>query len=243
MPGISVNASGEMLLGFSGSDANNYVGSWITGRVPSDPPGETGIPVMYFAGQAPYTQISSSGVNRWGDYSLTSVDPSNDDTFWSIQEYARVNNVWATRVARAEFGCAHNNYCTGKFTSHFCGPTMTAAGQASMTFPAGFTVSCIQMDQNVTGLIFFGLSGSASTPFQGGTLCVAPPTTRLPGKNTLGGGACAGSLTYTLSDFLATPAGPSIVVGSQIHCQGWARDTGDPFGTSLSDGLFFEVCP
>ncbi len=243
MPGISVNASGEMLLGFSGSDVNNYVGSWITGRVPSDPAGETGVPVLYFAGQGPYTQISSSGVNRWGDYSLTSVDPSNDDTFWSIQEYARNTNVWATRIARGEFGCAHNNYCTGKITSHFCGPTMTAAGQASLTFPAGFSVSCTQMDQNVTGLVFFGLSGSSSTPFQGGTLCVAPPTTRLPGKNTLGGFSCAGSLNYTLSDFLATPAGPSIVVGSQIHCQGWARDTGDPFGTSLSDGLFFEVCP
>jgi hypothetical protein len=244
MPGISVNAAGEMLLGFSGSDANHFASAYMTGRVPSDPPGETGAPVLYFAGLAPYTQISSSGSNRWGDYSLTSVDPVNDDTFWTIQEYARSNNTWGTRIARGEFGCAApGNYCTGKITSNFCGPTMSAAGQASLSLPAFFSVSCTQMDPNVTGLIFFGTSGPASTPFQGAFLCVNPPTTRLPGKSTAGAGACAGSLTYTLSDFLATPAGPSIVVGSQVHCQAWARDTADPFGTSLSDGLRFDVCP
>lgn len=243
MPGIAVNGAGEMLVGFSGSDANNYVGSWFTGRLPSDAPGETGVPVLYFAGQGPYTQISASGVNRWGDYSLTSVDPANDDTFWTIQEYARSNNSWATRIGRAEFGCAVSSYCTGKITSHFCAPSMSGSGQPSLALPSFFVVSATVMDQNVPGLIFFGLNGAASTPFQGGTLCVSPPTTRLPGKNSGGAGACTGSLSYTLSDFLATSQGPSIVPGAQVHCQAWARDTGDPFGTSLSDGLFFDVCP
>ena len=28
--------------------------------------------------------------NRWGDYSATQVDPSDDLTLWTIQEYARI---------------------------------------------------------------------------------------------------------------------------------------------------------
>jgi PKD repeat protein len=40
------------------------------------------------AGESAYTKTFGSGRNRWGDYSLSAVDPANDTDLWTIQEYA-----------------------------------------------------------------------------------------------------------------------------------------------------------
>jgi hypothetical protein len=45
---------------------------------------------------------SQSGIDRWGDYSCLSVDPSDDTTFWFTTEYNR--NGWRTRIASFDFG-------------------------------------------------------------------------------------------------------------------------------------------
>src|SRR5262249_11455428 len=41
------------------------------------------------AGEDTYRKTFGGGRNRWGDYSATCVDPSDDQTLWTIQEYAR----------------------------------------------------------------------------------------------------------------------------------------------------------
>lgn len=33
---------------------------------------------------------ADEGSNRWGDFSATVVDPADDVTFWTIQEYAAI---------------------------------------------------------------------------------------------------------------------------------------------------------
>jgi hypothetical protein len=53
------------------------------------------------AGEGSY-YISSSGLNRWGDYSATCVDPVNDLTLWTIQEYAHAGNLWGTWWGRVD---------------------------------------------------------------------------------------------------------------------------------------------
>jgi hypothetical protein len=40
LPGISANAHGDMIIGFSGSDATLYPGAYVTGRKASDGPGK-----------------------------------------------------------------------------------------------------------------------------------------------------------------------------------------------------------
>ena len=37
---------------------------------------------------------------RWGDYSFTSVDPNDDMTMWTIQEYVNGTNTYGVRVAK-----------------------------------------------------------------------------------------------------------------------------------------------
>ena len=48
---------------------------------------------MLKAGEAPYFKILGAGTqNRWGDFSATVVDPSDDTTFWTLQEYAQTSD-------------------------------------------------------------------------------------------------------------------------------------------------------
>lgn len=243
MPGLAVNANDEMLIGFSGSSPSDFVGAYLTGRLASDPPNETGPPLEYKDGEAPYTQISSSGTNRWGDYSLSSVDPVDDLGFWTIQEYARLGNTWVTRIANADFGCQVDTYCTAKLSSNFCTPTISTSGQPSLAQAATFVISTSSMETATSAISFFGVNGPAAAPFQGGFLCVANPIFRLPGKNTGGSGTCAGSIAYTLADILFNAGGSQVVPGATVNLQSWGRDLGDAFGSSLSGGVQFGVCP
>ena len=137
------------------------------------------------------------------------------------------------------------NYCVPKVTSSLCVPSIQhAGGIASLAAPAGFQVTTSQLEPNQTGIDIVGTTGQAAVPFQGGTLCIDSPVYRLPGKNTGGGGSCSGTLTYTLADMLALPNGATLLQpGVVVVIQSWARDLGDPFGSSLSDALEFNVCP
>jgi hypothetical protein len=140
---------------------------------------------------------------------------------------------------------APTKYCVPKISSNLCAPDIQhAGGIASLSAPAGFTVETHELHSGVSAIDFFGTTGQANLPFQGGTLCIGSPVHRLLGKNTGGAGSCGGSVSYTLADMLAHPAGgPLLAAGTVVTVQTWARDLGDAFGSSLSDGLEFNVCP
>ncbi|HKQ50140.1 MAG TPA: hypothetical protein VJZ71_18835 [Phycisphaerae bacterium] len=103
MPSIMVNSVGDMVLGFSGADATQYASAYYTGRRATDPTGQTAPPALLQAGVAPQNNIDQYGRNRWGDYSLCSLDPSDDTKLWTIQEYAAATDTWGTWVGRVSF--------------------------------------------------------------------------------------------------------------------------------------------
>ena len=103
-PHLTVNACGDVVIGLAASNASQYAGAYYAGRRADDTAGEMATPVQYRAGQAAYEVLDSYGRNRWGDYSATSLDPDNELTFWTIQEYAHATNTWGTHVARLGFG-------------------------------------------------------------------------------------------------------------------------------------------
>lgn len=102
-PGIMVNALGDVIVGFSGSHAGQFAASYYTGRVVSDAPGEMAPPVLWHPGSAPQNNIDGSGRNRWGDYSWSTLDPVDDMTLWTIQEYAHATNIWGTWIGKFTF--------------------------------------------------------------------------------------------------------------------------------------------
>ena len=71
----------------------NIVGGYYTARSGSRRDDATGLPSE--GRRAPYFKTLSGTENRWGDYSATVVDPTDDVTFWTFQEYAATpSNNW-----------------------------------------------------------------------------------------------------------------------------------------------------
>lgn len=103
-PGIAANANGDIVMGFTGSHANERPSAYVAGRLSTDPSGQMSAPMVYRAGAAAsYNLLDGFGRNRWGDYSVTTVDPADETTIWTIQEYVHANNTWGTQIAKLEF--------------------------------------------------------------------------------------------------------------------------------------------
>ena len=85
-PSIAVNQDNVAAIGFSGSSPTEYAGAYYT---VIRPPHVAAEPVSLLkAGEAPYYKTLGGPENRWGDFSATVVDPTDDLTFWTLQEYA-----------------------------------------------------------------------------------------------------------------------------------------------------------
>jgi len=104
MPSIMVNDNGDAVLGASGSSSAQYVGAYFCGRLAADTLGQMSTPTLMKAGVASQNNIDQFGRNRWGDYSLCSLDPDDEIKMWTIQEYAHATDIWGTWVGRLEFG-------------------------------------------------------------------------------------------------------------------------------------------
>jgi hypothetical protein len=85
---IAVNAAECVMVGFSGSDAATFAGAYYTFRAPTDPPNTMQAVGLLKAGVDTYRKFFGGTRNRWGDYSATCVDPVDDSTLWTLQEYA-----------------------------------------------------------------------------------------------------------------------------------------------------------
>jgi hypothetical protein len=90
-PSIAVNSANDALVGFSRSNTSRFVEGVYTGRLGTDPPG-TMRPIAVLKGGLDSYEKRFTGTRiRWGDYSASVVDPSDDVSFWTIQEYAELD--------------------------------------------------------------------------------------------------------------------------------------------------------
>jgi hypothetical protein len=98
-PSIAVNQYNDALIGYARFSASEYAGGFYSFRADTDPPGVLEAETAVKTGEAPYVKTGSGGgtSNRWGDYSNTSIDPVDNISFWTIQEYAAAPaSHWAT---------------------------------------------------------------------------------------------------------------------------------------------------
>jgi hypothetical protein len=87
-PSIAVNAAGDACIGFTRSDGSRFAEAVYTGRLGTDPANTMHSISVLKTGQGVYRKTFGASRVRWGDYSATVVDPADDQTFWTIQEYA-----------------------------------------------------------------------------------------------------------------------------------------------------------
>ncbi len=104
MGSAAMDKVGNVAVGYSVSGGNLYPGIRYAGR-------EAGGPSTTLGKLGPETTIingagsQTSRLNRWGDYTAISVDPSDDCTFWYTNEYLRSSGAfnWSTRIASFKF--------------------------------------------------------------------------------------------------------------------------------------------
>jgi hypothetical protein len=134
-------------------------------------------------------------------------------------------------------------YCTAKVNSAGCTPAIAFTGTPSATSGSGFQISASNILSNKFGLLFYGKSGPSASPFQGGTLCVAPPLVRTMVQNSGGSAPCGGSFSLDFNAYIASGADPALVSGQQVNAQYWSRDPGfaPPDNTNLTDAVEFTI--
>ncbi len=83
-----------------------------------------GSPFQLQAGASTYLR-SPGGENRWGDYSATTLDPSDPNSFWTIQEYASAMNEWSTKFTKITVTPGST---TGAIGANFTGSNFNQSG-------------------------------------------------------------------------------------------------------------------
>jgi hypothetical protein len=108
IPSVTVTGQGHAVLGFSMAGTPIGATPAFVGRLSGDTLGTmvgppTTAAVTFGTTTANYNPSSDPGGSsgrRWGDYSFTSVDPLDDMTVWTIQEYNQALNSYAVRVGK-----------------------------------------------------------------------------------------------------------------------------------------------
>ena len=97
IPSVAMSGQGHMVIGSSMAGTGRFVDSDVAGRLASDPLGTTQTFTAATASSTAYN-ITVTNPQRWGDFSQTVVDPNNDQTMWTFQEYCNSTNSWGIRV-------------------------------------------------------------------------------------------------------------------------------------------------
>lgn len=176
IPSVMVSGQGHAALGFSAAGTNFRVDAATIGRLVTDTLGTTqGAPVRYtsssFAYNPPSDTGAANGSRRWGDYSYTSVDPCDDQTMWTIQQFTDATNSYGVRAVRLRAPA----------------PTLTACG-APTAVPQGGTANVV-----VSGTGLFNTSAgidacriAASASVDGTGVSVTGVTVNSPTQATVG---------------------------------------------------------
>ena len=132
MASAAMDRAGDIALGYSTSNGAHYPSIVYTGRLAGDASG------MLLQGEATLRAGNGSQTHisgRWGDYSMLSVDPVDDCTFWYTNQYYSTTSAasWQTRIGSFAFPS-----CFGVLTGRLEG-TVTSGGSpvAGATVQAG----------------------------------------------------------------------------------------------------------
>jgi hypothetical protein len=123
MGSVMVSGQGHAAMGFSVAGANERINAGTVGRLANDAAGTMRTPLLYTASSTAYNPSGDPGSaegRRWGDYSYTCLDPSDDMTMWTIQQFCNAANNYGVQVVRllapgpaVPSGCSPPSIATG----------------------------------------------------------------------------------------------------------------------------------
>jgi hypothetical protein len=194
MGSLAMDQSGNMALGFSISSSSLHPEIHYTGRLAADPAGQmTQGEGTIVAGAG--SQSGTRGLTRWGDYSMMSVDPTDDCTFWYTTEYIPAVGEfnWKTRIGSFKFPGCGGTTTTGDF-SISASPSSLTLNQSS----SGTSTISTAVTSGSAQTVALSVSGLPS----GAIASLSPTSVTAGGSSTLtvnAGSAAAGSYTLTVT--------------------------------------------
>src|SRR6266404_9159927 len=110
MPSINVDGSGNMAIGYSVASTTLNPGIRYAGRLTTDAANALQSENIIMASTGHQTRTNTDGGGRWGDYTSMFVDPTDNCTFYHVNEYYSVTQSvgWRNRVGTFRF-----SQCTG----------------------------------------------------------------------------------------------------------------------------------
>jgi hypothetical protein len=204
IPTCAMSGQGHMALGCSVAGANEHAEIAVAGRLASDPLGTIQAPTTVVTSVSSYNIGSQNGKYRWGDFSVTTVDPNDDMTLWTVQEYCNATDSWGVRVIKL--------LAPPPAMPIACSPSVVTQGVTNVTIIVSGLVS--------NGSGFFdpdtNFPNHISAVVDGGSVTVNGATynnpTNLLLNLTVDGGAAPSTRTITVTN----PDGQSITSGSDI---------------------------
>jgi hypothetical protein len=206
-PSLAVNKNGDILLGFSEFESDDYADAGYALRLGADAPGTMRDPVIYKEGEDYYEKTFGSPRNRWGDYSHTLVDPANDRDLWTVQEYAgtRVgtsgtnsnDSRWGTWWAKVTAPAGAGDLFISEF--RLFGPN----GPTSEPNEDEFVEVYNNNDTPLTVAAADGSAGYSVAASDGAPRCTIPNGTVIPARGHF---LCADSDGYSLGGAAAPDA-------------------------------------
>ncbi len=173
IPSVMISGQGHAALGFSTAGTPFRADAATNGRLRADTLGTTKAVVNYTASGSAYNPPQDPGGpigRRWGDYSMTTLDPKDDMTMWTIQEFVNATNSYGVQVVRLN--------APPPATPATANPAAVAGGQGS--------INVVITGASVAGSEFYdpGLDIAGAEPFDHISATVT-------------GGVTVNSVTYT----------------------------------------------
>jgi hypothetical protein len=172
MGSIAMNANGDIGLAYSVSSSAMHPSIYYTGRKAADPLNQ----MTFTEGLIQAGTVSMTSYSRWGDYTALNVDPTDNTTFWTTQEYVGTYGgwcPWTTKIASFKIAyipvittlpASAINTTTATLggtinpsgfssTYHFEYGTTTSYGNPTPIISAGSGVSDVNVTTGITGLV------------------------------------------------------------------------------------------
>ncbi|HEY3306715.1 MAG TPA: Ig domain-containing protein [Candidatus Binatia bacterium] len=170
IPSVAMSGQGHMAIAASRASANastGFAGIVAAGRLRTDALGTTQAPTLAQSSTFSYDTFVV-GTERWGDYSQVGVDPNDNMTMWTFQEYASATDTWGVRAIK-----------------------LVAAPPAT---PASASPAAVEVGQASVDVTIDGTSVSGSEFFDPGPDTGGPGFNRLSASVT--GGVVVNSVTF-----------------------------------------------
>jgi hypothetical protein len=217
MPSLATSGQGHTFFGFNTAGASEYVNAATSMRLRDDPLGTTRSTTAFSASQ--HTWPSSA----WGTRSRTVIDPDDDMTAWTVQQYTNVVNEWSLRVAKLlaprppNFLPTPTVVASGSTADITLNATSTANGEGFFDPGAGFAKR-LQVTMNgftVNSVQFVSPTQIVvNATANAGTTAVTGAIVTNPDGQTSPYGTAARTLTVVAENGLGTVTNVAIATGA-----------------------------